>query len=82
MEKDLAIQEKGRAEASERTFHPSSTAAPTSSGVTGQESMASAGGLTGTGAGRVVGQEARVPGGSSGDSRNAAMHDASLGRPL
>ena len=50
--------------------------------MTGQGSMTGTGGLTGTGAGGVVGQDARVPGGSSGDSRNAAMHDASLGRQI
>lgn len=75
-------QEKGLAEIRERSFHPSNTTASTTSGMTGQGSMTGTGGLTGTGAGGVVGHEERVPAGSSGDPRNAAMHDASIGRQI
>lgn len=50
--------------------------------MTGQGSMTGTGGLAGTGAGGVVGYEERVPAGSSGDRRNAAMHDTSMGRQI
>lgn len=75
--KEQQVQDKGLGQIRERSFHPATT-----SGMTGQGTMGGAGGSTGTGAGGVVGNEARVPGGSSGDPRNAAMHDASMGRGI
>lgn len=75
--KETQVQEKGLDQIRQRNFHPATT-----SGMTGQGTMGGSGGLTGTGAGGVVGNEARVPGGSSGDPKNAAMHDASMGRGI